>query len=193
MIGKTLNPKIYTKTGDPGTSGLYGGKRISKTDARLEAYGTIDELNAWLGYALALITADHNPDGKLTTLLEQTQRQLFNIGAHLATPYTAETRPASLPQLAADSVTELEKSIDALDTELPELRAFILPGGSVAASVMHIGRTVCRRAERRVVALAKATYIDPLIVQYLNRLSDWLFIVARSLNHQHGVDDQLWK
>lgn len=185
--------KIYTKTGDQGMSGLYGGQRLSKADIRLEAYGTVDELNAVIGYVHAQLTVDTTADSSIVTQLVTIQRSLLDIGSHLATPYAAEHAPTNLPPLSSKSITTLEQSIDQLAAALPELRNFILPGGTVTAASIQLARTICRRAERRVVSLAATTYVDPLIISYLNRLSDWLFMVARQVNQAHGVTEQLWK
>ncbi len=186
--------KIYTKTGDNGSSGLYGGQRLPKNHARFEASGTIDELNAQLGYALSLLTAAApNCDPTVKQLLQQTQYYLFDIGAHLATPYAAEAIPANLPKLPTTMVSELEQSIDKLAAVLPPLENFILPTGTPLASALHVARTVCRRAERTVVALAVTDNVAPVQLQYLNRLSDWLFMVARYFNHLAGQPESLWR
>lgn len=188
-----MKSKIYTKTGDKGATSLYGGKRLPKDHVRLEAYGDVDELNAHIGYVRSLVKAEANVDTEIDNLLEQTQRQLFDIGAHLATPYTVDKLPPSLPKLSPDMVNGLEQSIDRLDAQLPELKTFILPGGSATASALHITRTVCRRAERKIVALAHIEYVDPLILEYFNRLSDWLFVVARYVNQHSNTSEQRWK
>lgn len=188
--------KIYTKTGDAGTTGLFGGQRVAKTDPRILAYGTIDELNAWIG----LVAAQHKADAtrisapELQTLLEQIQRQLFDIGAHLATPYRpGESVPTSLPKLQPQAIQALELSIDTMTAALPALRQFILPGGSILSSQVHIARTICRRAERYIVALNAAEALDPIILQYCNRLSDWLFTLARYYNIKLNEPEITWK
>jgi cob(I)alamin adenosyltransferase len=169
--------KIYTKTGDRGETSLFGGARVPKHDPRIEAYGTIDELNSFLGLARAAW-----PSSPLDDLLARIQSDLFEIGAHLAAPGSDRFRGANPAH-----VTELEQSIDAMERELPPLRNFILPGGCAAAGHLHVARTVCRRAERLVVALR-----DDASIVYLNRLSDWLFVAARYANLKHGVDDVVW-
>ncbi|HBY73816.1 MAG TPA: cob(I)yrinic acid a,c-diamide adenosyltransferase [Candidatus Kerfeldbacteria bacterium] len=171
--------KIYTRTGDKGTSGLFGGQRVPKTHPRLEAYGTVDELNSLIG-----TIANQWPD--VADELMDIQRALFTIGSHLATP----NQPNST--LAVSEVLELEQSIDVMTAELPELRKFILPGGQAAACTAHFARTVCRRAERLIIALMPDETIDPLVVQYMNRLSDWLFTLARSINHKTNTTEVTW-
>lgn len=185
--------KIYTKTGDKGESSLYGGRRLPKNNVRFTAYGTVDELSAQLGYVRTLLAAEPNCDPAVGSLIEQIQRHLLDIGAHLATPYEAQQVPPSLPQLSDSWVTTLEQSIDTLDAQLPPLHTFILPGGTAAASVLHIARTVCRRAERCIVQLAQVDYVAPMIIQYFNRLADWLFVAARYSNQVNGHIDQQWK
>lgn len=175
-------PKIYTKTGDAGDTGLIGGIRVPKDDTRVEAYGTIDEANSALG-ALAAHT-----DRSIAGIIAGIQRTLFDIGAELATP--GPTRPASV---TAEQVDELERLIDAWEEELPALRQFILPGGSISAATCHVARSTVRRAERRTVTLARQAPVNPEILRYLNRLSDCLFVLARLLNHRTGVADVLWK
>lgn len=166
--------KIYTKTGDQGTSGLFGGQRVPKNHPRLEAYGTIDELNSAIGLIQISV-----PE------LQQIQSDLFLVGTELATPQ-------GKPQLAATRIADLERSIDAMTAELPELKHFILPGGHSTAATTHLARTICRRAERRIIQLAETEPVNPVIIQYMNRLSDWLFTLARYLNKQHGVTDHPW-
>lgn len=181
--------KIYTKTGDQGTTGLFGGQRVAKTDQRIVAYGTIDELNAAIGLVAAWHTADatrlHQTD--IHKLLQQIQRQLFDIGAHLATP-TVDGKA-----IDDTAIATLEQSIDYLTAQLPELRQFILPGGSVISSQVHMARTICRRAERVIVCLSEQTTVDPLILKYCNRLSDWLFTLARFYNYILNQPELTWK
>ncbi len=184
--------KIYTRTGDQGTTGLYGGKRLPKHDVRIEAYGTVDELNAMLGAAHALLPIDLDLPLEISPMLEIIQKDLFDIGAHLATPYEANQAPASLPIIRPDAVTWLEDTIDRLDDELEPLKNFILPGGSQAGSSIHVARTVCRRAERRISTLAETEYVNPYILKYMNRLSDHLFTLARVLNHDAGKPEIHW-
>lgn len=178
--------KIYTKTGDAGDTGLFGGGRVSKASARVEAYGAVDELNAQIGMARAL-----DLDAGLDALLAETQSDLFTIGAHLAT--TGGKAASHLPPLPAARVDAFEAWIDLADGVLPELKAFVLPGGTPAAAALHVCRTVCRRAERRVVALAAAEPVDALVIVFLNRLSDLLFEAARHANHIAGVPDIPWR
>jgi cob(I)alamin adenosyltransferase len=183
--------KIYTRTGDDGHTGLFGGGRVRKDDRRVEAYGAVDELNAALGMAIARLeeTASDATVGRLRGL----QADLFAVGAHLATP-RAETAAAGaqLPELPDSRVGEMEGWIDALDETLEPLRSFILPGGTDAAAALHFARTVCRRAERRVVSLARDERVEPGVVIYLNRLSDLLFSLARAANRRQDVPDVTW-
>ncbi|HEY1686282.1 MAG TPA: cob(I)yrinic acid a,c-diamide adenosyltransferase [Tepidisphaeraceae bacterium] len=170
-------PKLYTKTGDKGLTGLGNGQRVPKNDSRIECIGDIDELNAAIG-----LCASATPNA---TFLHRIQNELFIIGSHLAAPQSK-----SLPPLPASAIARLESEIDAMDAHLPPLRNFILPGGCELASRLHHARAVCRRAERHVLSIADFP-ADMLI--YLNRLSDWLFISARSANKSAGVSDILWK
>ncbi len=181
--------KIYTRTGDAGTTGLFGGGRVSKADARVEAYGEVDELNAYIGLALTM-----GVDVWLSERLVDVQSDLFAIGAHLATPPTPENHPRpELPALPVHRIERMEQWMDEASRELEPLRAFILPGGDLSAASLHVVRTVCRRAERRVVALANGDVVDPSIITYLNRLSDFLFVAARRGNHLMGRADSPWK
>lgn len=180
--------KIYTRTGDTGSTGLFGGGRVPKDHPRVAAYGDVDELNAVLGVARA------TPPGEfMDALLEGIQRDLFAIGGHLATPDPDKVRAAlERATLGEDRVGEFERAIDAADAELPPLRAFVLPAGTPKAAALHHARTVCRRAERRVVHLAHAEDVPPLFITYLNRLSDLLFALARLANHRGGPGDVTW-
>jgi len=179
--------KIYTKTGDAGDTGLFGGPRVRKDSPRIEAYGTVDELNALLGLA----RAESLPD-ELDALLYRVQNELFDLGAELATP-NAEER--GLRSLGAAQITALEQAIDRGESQLAPLREFILPGGNRGAALLHVARTVCRRAERRLVTLAAVpgenVAAEPVV--YLNRLSDLLFVLARWTNQLAGVADVPWK
>ena len=179
--------KIYTRTGDDGTTGLLGGRRVRKSDPRIDCYGTVDELNAVVGVAAAVAPP------ALAAQLRAVQNDLFVLGSHLAVP--ADRSPGAVPLPALDeSVTaRLESEIDAAEADLPPLRQFILPGGSEASARLHFARTVCRRAERSAAALAEQSPVPPLVVRYLNRLSDWLFVMARSANRSAGVDDVPWE
>jgi cob(I)alamin adenosyltransferase len=175
--------KIYTKTGDTGETGLWGGLRVSKDSLRVHAYGTVDECNAAVGLARA-----GSVEAGLDTLLAQIQDQLFVVGSDLATPGEA----ASIPRVGATEITFLEEGIDALEAELAPLRQFILPGGGLAAAHLHLARTVCRRAERWVVSLAREEAVNPNVGVYLNRLSDFLFTAARIANAREGRPDVPW-
>lgn len=177
--------KIYTRTGDDGSTGLFGGNRVRKSDPRIECYGTVDELNAAIG--LAAVSAAPS----LRALLTVTQGELFVIGAELATPGGAR-RPAGMEPLGLASIARLEVEIDAAETSLEALRNFILPGGCEAAARLHLARTICRRAERLAVALGIEQPVDAIVLTYLNRLSDWLFVQARWSNHAAGVEDVPW-
>lgn len=180
--------RIYTKTGDTGETGLFGGGRVAKDHPRVQAYGDVDELNSAIGLARATAPLEFF-DG----LLQAVQRDLFAIGGHLATPDPDKVRKAlEKAELSEDRVTEFEKAIDAADGELPPLRAFVLPAGCPKAAALHLARTVCRRAERSVVHLGHDAPVPALFVVYLNRLSDLLFTLARLANHRHGSGDVTW-
>ncbi len=180
--------KIYTKTGDDGSTGLFGGGRILKSDPRVECYGAIDELNAAIGLASASAGAE---SGEWVQALHAVQCELFVIGSHLATPEDGRNR-SSLPALEAGTPARLENQIDAAEAQLTPLRQFILPGGTETAARLHLARTICRRAERLVVGFAASHPVQPTIIVYLNRLSDWLFVQARLANHRAGVADVPW-
>lgn len=176
--------KIYTRGGDQGETSLLGGARVRKNHERIEAYGTIDELNSFLGVARAAW-----PQGSIDEELARIQHDLFEIGAHLAAN-PGDSRFAGVP---AERITALETSIDSMERELAPLTNFILPGGSPAAAALHIVRTVCRRAERLIVALHDSTEAMISTLTYMNRLSDFLFVAARFANHSLGVSDVEWK
>jgi cob(I)alamin adenosyltransferase len=179
---------IYTKTGDTGETGLFGGGRVGKDHARVAAYGDVDELNAALGVACA-----QPPTTFATDLLEQIQRDLFAIGAELAAPEPAKlAKTLAGHPIGEPDVTRIERAIDAHEATLPPLREFILPGGAPKAAALHLARTVCRRAERAVVALGRDAPVSAFILQYLNRLSDLLFVLARAANAQAGRPDVRW-
>lgn len=179
---------LYTSTGDNGTTSLVGGRRISKSDTRIEAYGAVDELNSHLGLLASLAGSD---DEVLRTRLSSIQHRLFDIGAALAT-YTESDE--EVPKGVSDEVVAiLESWIDQTDAGLPPLRNFILPGGSVASSQAQVARTVCRRAERRIVSLAAEAGVSPTIIRYMNRLSDYLFALARHLNVSSGTEETVWR
>jgi cob(I)alamin adenosyltransferase len=177
--------KIYTKTGDDGTTGLIGGSRVPKSDPRIEAYGTVDELNALIGCAAVMAGSS------LVAQLRRIQGELFVIGSHLAAP-DGSAKLSSLPALEGEMVHRLEMEIDQTETTLAPLKNFILPGGSECAARLHVARTVCRRAERLVVGAAVEFADRELIIEYLNRLSDWLFVQAREANRVEGIDDIPW-
>ena len=175
--------KIYTRTGDQGQTSLFGGARVPKNDARIEAYGTVDELSSHIG----VVRASEIP-GEIDAILHQVQIDLFEVGAHLASPGTSR-----FPGVEARRIEQLESAIDAMERELAPLTAFILPAGTVAAGQLHVSRTVCRRAERLVVALGDETPATASTIAYLNRLSDYLFVAARFANRRAGVDDVPWR
>ena len=177
--------KIYTRSGDKGRTSLIGGRRVSKTHYRLEAYGTIDELNAHLGLLVARLPAS---SAQLSTLL-RVQNTLFVLGAQLATPPDVPTTATVTPAM----VQGLEAAIDDIDRQLPPLRAFVLPGGCLPSAQCHVCRTVCRRAERRVLTLAGRVAIPAEVCSYLNRLSDYLFVLARLLNAEQGTEEIFWQ
>ena len=177
--------KIYTKTGDLGDTGLFGGRRVPKHDFRIEAYGTVDETNAVLGLAASRCT-----DPELSDAIQRVQSELFSVGADLATPL--DVRSDYIVRVDEAIVQRLEAEIDAWEETLPPLRQFILPGGSEAGAWLHFARTVCRRAERAVVALSQAEEINPTALRYLNRLSDWLFVLARIANQRSGIEEIIW-
>jgi cob(I)alamin adenosyltransferase len=178
--------KIYTKTGDAGDTSLFDKTRVSKADARVDAYGEVDELNACLGAVRAA-----GLDADLTTALETIQKELFAIGARLADPRSRIAERVTKVAVGDVEVERLEQTIDRLEAELPPLRRFILPGGSMPGALLHLGRTICRRAERRVVALGSQA-VDPIVIVYLNRLSDLLFVMARAVNHRAQVPEIEW-
>ena len=175
--------KIYTRTGDHGLTSLFGGARVAKNDARIEAYGTVDELSSFLGVARA-----SGVPAEVDDELQRVQRDLFEIGAHLASPGTSR-----FAGVDAERIADLECAIDAMERELAPLTGFILPGGSLGAAQLHVARTVCRRAERCVVGLQDETPATQSTIAYLNRLSDYLFVAARFANLKAGVEDVPWK
>lgn len=177
---------IYTRTGDAGDTGLFGGGRVHKDDPRVDAYGEVDELNATLGFARSV-----GLDPELDALVKTLQEQLFTVGAVLATPGGTKAEQY-IPKIQPEWATAMEKAIDKLDAEMPAMTHFILPGGTQAASALHVARTVCRRAERRVVPLLREGQLEPQVGVYLNRLSDLLFVMARIANHRAGVADVKW-
>ena len=180
--------RIYTRTGDTGDTGLFGGGRVGKDDVRVEAYGEVDELNAVLGLARSI---EMMP--RIDEVLVPVQRDLFSLGALLATPELEKMRQhLDKARIDEERIAQLERAIDAGEAELEQLRAFILPGGTPKAAALHVARTVCRRAERRVVALGRVVELPELVVIYLNRLSDLLFVLARVANRRAGAGEVTW-
>ena len=177
--------KIYTKTGDQGLTSLIGGTRVSKASLRIDAYGTVDELNAYVG-----LLRDQDINAGRRPLLKEIQDRLFTIGSALAAD--PEKSRMKLPDLHAEDVVLLEAEMDRLNEGLPELRAFVLPGGHPAVSFAHVARCVCRRAERLVVHLQEEAFVAELVAVYLNRLSDYLFVLSRRMAHELGVEEVTW-
>jgi len=185
--------KIYTKTGDSGETGLFGGVRVSKADPRVAAYGDVDEANAWLGFARAtLLQGNNSPE--LPPMLERIQRDLFAVGARLADPAHQIAERVTKAAVGSEDIARLEHWIDELEAPLPPLRRFILAGGSPAGAALHVARTTCRRAERAMVALLDAhrDAFEAELLVYVNRLSDLLFVMARSANHRAGTPEIEW-
>ena len=178
---------VYTATGDNGTTSLVGGKRVKKNDFRLDVYGTVDELNSVIGYLCTISKLSGNMD----TFLKTIQNKLFNIGSYLATD-NPDNRITEVKGLSKEDVVKLESMIDTLDSELPPLNSFILPGGSAISGMAHICRTVTRRCERLVVKLSETTYVDPNVIKYLNRLSDFFFVFARFNNINNQIEEIFW-
>ncbi|GIV22838.1 MAG: cob(I)yrinic acid a,c-diamide adenosyltransferase [Bacteroidia bacterium] len=177
--------KIYTRTGDGGETGLLGGGRVSKADPRIEAYGTLDELNAVLGLLIQEVTPEE------VEPLRHIQTQLFTIGSHLAAGRSE--KPLSLPTFSEEEIAWLEADIDKREAAIPPMRNFILPGSCRAEAWTHLARTVCRRAERRLVALAAVEPVPAAFIKYINRLSDWLFVLGRHLTHVLGAQEIPWR
>lgn len=178
--------KIYTKTGDQGTTALFGGKRVSKADLRIETYGTVDELNSWIG-----VLRDQEVNQPRQEELIEVQDRLFTIGSILATePGNTKVK---IPSLLESDIIFLEKKIDAMETVLEPMKVFVLPGGHSAVSFGHVARTVCRRAERLVIGLDTQEKVDPLVIQYLNRLSDYLFVLCRMMTKDLRAIETPWK
>ena len=186
-MADSSSPRIYTKTGDAGGTGLFDGTRVSKSDSRVDAYGEVDELSACLGLARAHL----GDEADLTDLLDRIQRALFAVGARLADPSHRISDRVGKAALGDGEVAGLEAEIDRLEEELPPLRRFILAGGVPAGAALHLSRAVCRRAERRVVGLGPEA-VEPVVVVYLNRLSDLLFVMARAANARAGVAEIEW-
>jgi cob(I)alamin adenosyltransferase len=178
--------KIYTKTGDKGTTSLFGGKRVSKSDLRIDSYGTIDELNAFVG-----LLRDQDVNHERKAYLIEIQDRLFTIGSILATePGNTKVK---IPTLQEGDVVALEQQIDQMETKLPPMKFFVLPGGHTSISFGHVARTVCRRAERLVIALDQQQKVDELVIKYLNRLSDYLFVLCRLMAQELGVEETPWR
>jgi cob(I)alamin adenosyltransferase len=178
--------KIYTKTGDDGTSGLVGGNRVKKSDLRLEAYGTVDELNSWIGVIRSLVSDQH-----VIELLTDVQNTLFMIGSKLASDEKGRTITDSLV-IEYAKIEKLENAMDEYEINLPVINNFILPGGSLLSGYCHIARTVCRRAERNIIRMDAVADMDRVILQYVNRLSDYLFVLARKIASDNGVAELFW-
>lgn len=176
--------KIYTKTGDDGTTGLFGGARLPKDDVRIDAYGTVDELNSVIGWLMS--TQNHE---EVNSFLQNIQSRLFTVGSNLASDPSKEM---ITPDLTEEDIHSIEKAIDIMQNELPPLKHFIMPGGSLSVSAAHIARTVCRRAERRCVALSHESKVESIILLYLNRLSDYFFVLARWFGMKEGVEEKKW-
>jgi cob(I)alamin adenosyltransferase len=180
--------KIYTKTGDQGTTGLIGGTRIPKSHIRIESYGTVDELNSWIGHLNDQINLED-----IKMILKEIQDRLFTIGSSLATDPDKETK-MHLPDLKDTDISLLEKQIDLMNDQLPELKHFVLPGGDAVSSACHIARCVCRRAERICVHMQQEhQWIDERVIIYLNRLSDYLFMLSRYILYKHGGVETIWE
>lgn len=178
--------KIYTRTGDEGETSLFAGGRVSKAHLRLHTYGTVDELNSILGVVLAA-----GVEAEIETALQRVQAELFVVGADLATPLEAEAK--WLTRVTADMIEYLEREIDAWESQLPPLKNFILPGGCMAGALLHQARTICRRAERWLVTLKTSEPVNEEVLRYLNRLSDWLFVLARYANYRAGQSESAWQ
>lgn len=180
--------KIYTKTGDKGTTSLIGGTKVSKAHIRIESYGTVDELNSWIGLVKDQLSHKHSQK-----MLKEIQDRLFTIGSSLACDPEKETK-MEIPDLHEEDITLLEKEMDKMNEKMPPMRSFVLPGGHVAVSSLHVARCVCRRAERLSVSLAEhKMFVSPLVIKYLNRLSDYLFVLARFTSHRLKVKEIPWK
>lgn len=178
--------KIYTKKGDSGETSLIGGFRVPKNNIRIEAYGTVDELNSWIG-----LVRDNFPDDRTRAVLLEIQDRLFTMGSLLASG--SENPKMKLPEIKEEDVLLLEKEIDEMNLHLPEMKHFILPGGNTTVSYCHIARCVCRRAERASTAVDQENKINPFIIKYLNRLSDYLFVLSRKIGQHFNSEELVWK
>jgi len=181
-----MKSMVYTRTGDKGTTSLVGGQRVLKSDIRLESYGTVDELNSHIGLLISLLHNAHDLE-----VLTHIQKLLFVVGSNLATDQS-NTELKEVSVVHADEVALLEKEIDVIDEALPQLRAFVLPGGCQASAQCHVCRTVCRRAERRILALGEQAEVQPELLQFINRLSDYLFVLARKINIDEKKSEIFW-
>lgn len=179
---------VYTRTGDLGITSLVGGERVKKNCIRIEAYGTIDEFSTSLGVVIAMTNSMTEIKQQLLCM----QNKLFNIGGYLATESDPDTQQ-KVWGLNDEDIAKVESWCDALDEQTPKIRAFVLPGGSLAASHSHVARTICRRAERRILDLSEISYVDPVVMRYINRLSDYLFLLSRYFNHIENVDEIVWQ
>ena len=190
---------IYTKKGDKGTTSLYGGRRVSKSIVRLEVIGCLDELNSLIGLLIAKLEQDtamkkNNELSALAEKLTRVQGELLQLGADIATPFSASsTFQKNIDRIGTEAITQLEKEIDKTEKELPKLKFFILPGGSEPAAIAQLARAVTRRAERNAVRLTKGAKLNPNVLKYLNRLSDWLFVMARYANSKTGQKEVKWE
>lgn len=178
--------KIYTKTGDQGITSLFGGKRVSKADLRIETYGTVDELNSFIG-----LVRDQEVNRKRKNSLVEIQDRLFTMGSILATE--PENTKVKIPSLSEKDIQFLENEMDTMEAELPPMRSFVLPGGHQSVSFCHVARTVCRRAERLAIALKAQEDVELLVIKYLNRLSDYLFVLSRKISHELEAEEIPWK
>ena len=178
-------PRMYTRTGDKGETGLFSGERVPKNSLRVDAYGTADELSSWIGYARSVIE-----DDEVKSILERIQRDLFLLGAELAT--RPKESNAQKVQITQTMVKALEEEIDRLDAELPPLTTFLVPGGARGAAALQVARTIARRAERKTVALAQNEKLNPTLISYLSRLSSLLFVLARVVNRRGGIEEEKW-
>lgn len=187
-------PKVYTKTGDQGTTGLMGGRRVRKDDLRIHTYGTIDELNSFLGLVIAMLETQKQSakiKKEIPPILIRIQKELFNVGCQLANPQSKKEK--KWPHITDQHVKDLELMIDRFEAELPPLRQFILPGNHPIAATLHVARSICRRAERQCVSLCYKSRTNKIIIQYLNRLSDGLFVLARWVSKKLGMPETYWK
>jgi cob(I)alamin adenosyltransferase len=180
--------KIYTKTGDLGKTSLIGGTKVPKSHIRIDTYGTVDELNSWIG-----VVSDYTPDEKIKVVLKEIQDRLFTVGSSLACD--PEKEPLmKIPDLKESDILFLEQEMDAMNESLPAMKFFVLPGGHLAISQCHVARCVCRRAERCCVNMQEQEiFVEPMVIKYLNRLSDYLFVLSRFLGHNMGIDEIPWK